>query len=366
LDNASTTTIEGEQFAKPNMPQIYYLPDERLVDVEEGETILEASRLAGIPHVHVCGGSARCSTCRVLIVEGLEHCAPPNDAELKLTNRLHFNPMLRLACQTQLYGEGKVTVRRLTLDMEDMEIAQGQALGQESLGIVGEEKLIAILFADIRGFTTFAEMLPPYDVIYVLNRYFRQMGAVIDRYGGTINNYMGDGLMALFGVENPDRAAERAVRAGVEMLQAIDKFNDYLEPLYHHRLKIGIGIHYGNVVMGTVGSATSQTMTAIGDAVNFASRIEAANKQMGTAFLISEAAYLLVKEQVMVSQSLHVSIPGKRGKYLLYEVTDISGSFPLENSPEVTALSSFQSIFAWVKRSLTALGAFLRKLFKFR
>lgn len=348
------------------MPQIYYLPDERLVDVEDAETILEASRCAGIPHIHACGGNARCSTCRVLVLEGLEYCAPPNDAEQLLTSRLHFNPRLRLACQTQLYGEGKVTVRRLTLDIEDAEIAQGQVFAQQPLGLVGEEKRIAILFADIRGFTTFSEGLPPYDVIYVLNRYFRQMGAVIDRYGGMINNYMGDGLIALFGVDNPDRATERAVRAGVEMLRAMDKFNAYLEPLYHHQFRIGIGIHYGNVVMGTVGSATSQTMTAIGDAVNFASRIEAANKQAGTTFLISEAAYLSVREQVIVNQSIHIPIPGKSGEYLLYEVTGISGSFALENDPKVPTLpSSSRSIAMRIKGFCNLLREFLKKLFRF-
>jgi adenylate cyclase len=308
------------------MPHIYYLPDDRLVEVEEAETLLDSSLYAGIPHTHVCGGSARCSTCRVLILEGLEFCAPRNDAEQALAQRLHFDPGIRLACQTQVYGEGKITLRRLALDAEDVELIGDQIKGRGGLqGAIGQEKHLAILFADLRGFTNFSEALPAYDVIYVLNRYFHRMGQAIDKYGGIINNYMGDGMMALFGCDSPDRAAERAVRSGLEMQAAMEQFNLYLEILYHRRLQIGIGIHYGPAVIGAVGaSAQSQQMTAIGDAVNFASRIEAANKKTGTTLLVSAETYAEVKDLVTANQRCSIPIPGKSGEYVLYEVTAIA------------------------------------------
>lgn len=313
------------------MPTLYYLPDDRLITVGDAETILESSLCAGIPHTHACGGSARCSTCRVWVLEGLEHCAPRNDAEQVLARRLSFDPKMRLACQTQVLGEGRITLRRLALDVEDLELIHQQMTHKGGRVAIGEEKQIAILFADLRGFTNFSEALPAYDVIYILNRYFNHMGKIIERYGGVINNYMGDGCMALFGWDDRDRAAERAVRAAVDMQKAMVSINHYLDSLYHRQLQIGIGVHFGQVVLGSVGaSAHSQQMTAIGDAVNFASRIEAANKTVGTNLLVSADTYALVKDLVTINRRCQVKIPGKSGEYLLYEVTSIAPSAEIE------------------------------------
>ncbi|MBF2025372.1 MAG: adenylate/guanylate cyclase domain-containing protein [Oscillatoriales cyanobacterium C42_A2020_001] len=303
--------------------QIYYLPDQRTVEADNVSTLLNASLEAGIPHTHVCGGNARCSTCRVMILEGQEYCAPRTSAEQELATQLQFEPGVRLACQTVIAQNGKIVLRRLSLDAEDMALFFDQATGKITTRMLGQEKSIAILFADIRGFTAFAEALPPYDVIYVLNRYFQRMAQVINRHAGTINVYMGDGLMALFGVENPERAVERAVRAGVEMLTVVEDLNPSLEMLYQRRLEIGIGIHYGGTVIGTIGDPKSPKMTAIGDAVNLASRIEAANKTLGTKLLISEEAYQETQTQVVVGDRFNVQLPGKSGEYCLYEVQDV-------------------------------------------
>jgi adenylate cyclase len=139
-----------------------------------------------------------------------------------------------------------------------------------------------------------------------------------------INNYMGDGLMALFGLKNSQQAAEQAVRAALEMIEAMEKFNPHLEMLYQQSLQIGIGIHYGSVVIGEVGSPDNKRVTAIGDAVNLASRIEAANKLVGTTLLISESVYAQVRGQVIVNQSYRVQLPGKSGEYPLYEIAGIA------------------------------------------
>ena len=189
------------------MPQIHYMPDDRSIDIDDDDIILEASLRAGIPHTHICGGSARCSTCRVLVVEGLEFCSPRTSPEEELAKKLRLEPEIRLACQTQVAG-GKVILRRLAIDSEDLESFNDEMAGKLISTPVGQEKKIAILFADIRGFSAFSESLLPYDVIYVLNRYFQKMGYAINRNGGMISNYMGDGFMALFGLENSDKAAE--------------------------------------------------------------------------------------------------------------------------------------------------------------
>ena len=333
------------------MPHIHYLPDEKRIEVDEGEFILEAALRWKIPHTHVCGKLARCSTCRVLVVEGLENCSERNSAERAISDQLHFSPEIRLACQTQVFAD--VTVRRLVIDTEDLAIINDEIRGKVVPNAIGQEKHIAILFADIRGFTTFSEKVLPYDVIYILNRYFRKMGQVISRHHGMINNYMGDGLMALFGVENSQYAAEQAVRAGLEMLEAMEKFNPHLQMLYQQRLQIGIGIHYGSVVIGEVGASDNKRVTAIGDAVNLASRIEAANKLVGTSLLISESIYTQVREQVIVNQSYNVQLPGKSGEYPLYEIVGMSlPSIAQEISPSVSKPSLLQSFFKGVQQLL--------------
>jgi len=308
------------------MPRIYYLPDERKVETAAAETILQASLRAGIPHAHACGGKARCSTCRVLILEGLEHCNPRNVKEKKLAERLHFGPEIRLACQTRITGE--VKLRRPVLDEIDVELTS-QIKAGATPGSVGEEKQIAILFADISGYTSFCEALPPYDVIHALSRYFFLMGEVISRNGGYISDYVGDGIMALFGVHDPTAAAFRAVKAGLEMLEAVQKLNPYLETMYKKSFQIRIGAHYGEVVVGTIGIANMKKLAAIGDAVNFANRIEAANKELGTRFLVSEEAYKEVRDFVRVKHCcIHVTLRGKSGEYTLYEVIGMKESNP--------------------------------------
>jgi adenylate cyclase len=253
-----------------------------------------------------------------MILDGIDNCAPSNEQERQLAERLHFSPAIRLACQTLVNDD--VLVRRLVLDAEDIELSR-QLTSDVTPVSVGEEKMIAILFADIRGFTSFAESLPPYDVIYVLNRYFHQMGQVINRHGGYIDNYMGDGLMALFGVDEPQEAALKAVRAGLAMLEALAQLKPYLENVYDMSFQIGIGIHYGEVVVGSIGAEGRKRMTAIGDAVNFASRIEAANKINQTQLLISEGTYREVEAHVHTGKQCgNVTLPGKSGSYNLYEI----------------------------------------------
>jgi adenylate cyclase len=304
------------------MSRLYSLPDEREVETQASESILQASLRAGIPHAHACGGKARCSTCRVLILEGLEHCNPRNAKEKKLAERLRFGPEIRLACQTRITGN--VKLRRPVLDEIDVELTS-QINPGAAPGSAGEEKQIAILFADISGYTSFCEALPPYDVIHVLSRYFHLIGKVITSHGGYISDYIGDGVMALFGLENPAEAALRAVKAGVEMLTTVETLNPYLETMYKKSFHIRIGVHYGEVVVGTIGVANLRKIAAIGDAVNFASRIEVANKEMGTKFLISDDPYQQVRDHVRVNRCCtHVTLRGKSGEYVLYEVIGLS------------------------------------------
>jgi len=308
------------------MPQLYYLPDEKTVETDPDESILAASLNAGIPHTNVCGGNARCSTCRVMILDGLEYCTPRTEKELALAERLNFCPSIRLACQTKISGD--VNLRRLVLDDADVELTSQLNRGLHTTS-VGEEKEVAILFADIRGFTNFAEALVPYDVVHVLNRYFLRMDQAIKRNGGYIDNYMGDGLLALFGVENNDNASLNAVKAGLEMLEEMERLRPYLQIIYDRCWEIGIGIHYGEAVIGTIGGSVRRT-TIIGDSVNFASRIESANKELGTNLLVSERVYETVKDKVLVNERVKLKIKGKTGEYALYKIIGLDAKLSHE------------------------------------
>ena len=297
--------------------KIQYPLEGRTVETIPGESILATSLRAGIPHAHACGGRAKCSTCRVEILEGLDHCPPRNEKEQVLASRLHFAPQVRLACQTVVTGD--VTLRRLILD--DVDIAITSQIREGALITdVGEDKELAVLFADIRDFTPFAEALPPYDVIHVLNRFFSLMGRAITQHGGHIDNYMGDGLMALFGLDSGEEAALRAVRAGLAMLGEMDGFRSYLQNIYGRSLEVGVGIHYGDVVVGSIGSEQLMRVTAIGDTVNVASRVESANKQAGTHLLISPSIFERVAGVVTVGKTISVNLKGTTGETVLREV----------------------------------------------
>jgi adenylate cyclase len=303
------------------MPNIHFLPDNKTVEINGNESIRDAALRAGVPIAHVCEGKGRCSTCRVVILEGFDNCSPRTDKEQSIADQLAFSPEVRLACQTTMNGD--VKVRRLTLDEHDIDLTSKFIMGKESY-LAGVEKYIFIMFVDIRGFTAFSESLLPYDVIHVLHRFFHVMNEVIIKYNGYIDNYLGDGFMALFEVDNPEEGAASAVRAGTEMLKALkDQIHPYVDRLFGKTFKIGIGLHYGLVVAGTIGGSDNKKTTVIGDAVNYASRIEAANKKMGTNFLISKDTHDKITDAVQSNRKIQSKIPGKSGVQTLYEVVGL-------------------------------------------
>jgi adenylate cyclase len=297
---------------------IHIRPDNKEIVMRGSETVLAASLREGIPHAYACGGRARCSICRISVEEGLEFCTPRSKGERTVAERLNFGPETRLACQTKI--RGSVKVRRLVVDDDDVEFTRAIAEGPRPASL-GQEKKLTILFADVRGFTALSERMSPYDVIYFLNRYFHHTSKVIESYGGYVDNYMGDGLMALFGHDDAPDAAFRAVGAALTMLEEVEKRSRHFEELYGVSVHIGVGIHHGNVVVGNIGAGDRQRMTVIGDAVNFASRIERANKKYGTELLISNDVYRCIGDRITVGRQIeHVVIEGKTGEHVLHEV----------------------------------------------
>lgn len=301
------------------MPRIHYLTDDRTIEIGKDTTLLRASLDNNIPHMHVCGGKAKCSTCRVVVTEGLDNCCPRNEQEERLAALRHFGADIRLACQTTVNGD--VTLRRLVLDDEDVNLVKDEKQGPPRCS-VGEDRNLAILFSDIRNFTTFSEKHLPYDVVHALNRYFKRVGSAVTRHGGQIDNFIGDGMMALFGVaDDSANPCLDAIRASLDMLSEVETMRPYFMAQFGFDLRIGIGIHYGEAILGDVGIGERRRLTAIGDAVNLASRIESANKEAGTSLLVSASVLENVSQNVRCGKTIEIPIKGKSGKSLLHEIT---------------------------------------------
>jgi adenylate cyclase len=226
-------------------------------------------------------------------------------------------------CQTKINKVGEIVLKRPVIDEIDLTITNAMNLNASTnLRKIGEAKELAIMFTDIVSYTPFAEALPPYDIIHVLNRYFYLMGKVISKHQGNIIDYYGDGILAVFGLyaEKPKDGALLAVSAGMDMQKELGKLNPYLEKMYGKSFKVRIGINYGSVVTGSVGIDSMQKFAVIGDAVNMASRIETANKEFGTNFLIAESVKNLLPPEVSLGEKFQVKLKGKKGNYTLYEV----------------------------------------------
>ena len=154
----------------------------------------------------------------------------------------------------------------------------------------GEMREVAVLFSDIRGFTSLSEKMSPDNVLELLQEYHEVMTGAIFACGGTLDKYIGDGIMATFGTPYPgDNDALNALRAGVAMKQALAVLNTRREARGEPALKQGIGIHYGEAIVGNVGAKDRLEYTVIGDTVNQASRLESSCKELGEDFLISRA-----------------------------------------------------------------------------
>jgi adenylate cyclase len=258
-------------------------PGGRTVEIQPGTTILEASRQGGIPHASVCGGRGRCSTCRVQVLAGKEALPVAAPAERRVLERVGAGPGVRLACQTRpRQAVSVVPLLPPTATPRDAQDRPGH--------LQGHEEEIAILFADIRAFTPLAESRLPYDVVFLLNRYFRAMGSAVEEAGGHIDKFIGDGVMALFGIgEGGAVGSRQALEAARLMAVQLEEINRVLAQDLAEPLRIGIGIHVGHAIVGEMGYGRATSVTAVGDAVNTASRIEALNKEFGSQLVVSEA-----------------------------------------------------------------------------
>lgn len=320
------------------MLKIEFIEEQKALAVECGpgtRSLLDASLAAGLPHYHACAGQARCSTCRVLVLDGLESFGPRSPKEAELAAQRRWPDAVRLACQSR--PTGPATVRRLVHDSIDADL-----VGNEGRGwVAAEEKEIGLLFCDIGNFTAIAEGQLAYDLVHSLNRFFKQLGDPILANHGVINKYLGDGMLALFGLENTthEECARQAVRAGLRMLTAAKNLNGYLQDRFGFTFEPRIGLHYGSVVVGQLGHPEKIDFTVIGDAVNTASRIEVANKLHGTHLLASEDLVAPILPSLEIGRSFEAELRGRSETVRLVEILGF-----LESDPVFLVQSTFERI----------------------
>lgn len=298
--------------------KIHLLKEQKHINAPANSTILEATLAAQINHTHACGGKGKCSTCRVSIMDGIEHCEPRNETEQEIADKLSFPKGIRLACQTKI--NGNISIRRMVSDKLDMDIIFEQ-FSKDSTAALGRQQKLTIVFTDIVNYTTFAERFPPYDIVHVLNRYYQIMNGVIQEHNGIISDVAGDGILAVFGTSKEcNNSVLDAIQAIEGMNKKLEVFNQYIEANFNSSFGIRAGIHYGNVIVGPFDTGSMKKMAVIGDNVNYASRIESANKKFGTKLLLSEDAYQEIKEIYPKHNLFETDLKGKTGKYKLYEI----------------------------------------------
>ncbi len=257
-------------------------PDGAVVQISSGLSVLDASRRAGIPHASICGGRGRCSTCRVRVLRGFETLPPPLQHEAVVLARFNVARTVRLACQLRPTRDISV----LPLLPVDIVATERRLRGPDT---ADTERFIAIMFIDIRESTALVEKRLPYDVVFILNHFFEAVGGAIAAAGGAPNQFLGDGMMAIFGMKcGPREACRQALAAAGPVFHRLNEMNRMLVADLPQPITIGIGIHAGNVILGDVGYRERYLLTAIGDAVHVAARLQELTKEYGCQAVVSD------------------------------------------------------------------------------
>ncbi|MFH1805885.1 MAG: adenylate/guanylate cyclase domain-containing protein [Pseudomonadota bacterium] len=309
------------------------LPNGRAARVPPGATVLEALRDAGIDIASVCGGRGRCTTCRIHCGSGLDQLDIPGPVEQAALRSINAPHGLRLACQIRPQHDLAVA----PLLAPNATARDGKRPG----GLSGSERQVVVLFADLRDSTKLGETKMPYDVLFILNQFFAEMTDALRQTGGLYAQFNGDGLMALYGLDTRDTELmiHQAVRGASEMLRRMDQLNAHLESELPHRLRMGIGLHLGEAIVGEMGPPGRENISAIGDTINTAARLESRTKEHGVSLVMSRALFDHGGLEVPADAVLHeVALRGKAQNVAYYaletlpELPDIAES-PAPSTP---------------------------------
>jgi adenylate cyclase len=256
----------------------------RQVRVPKGLSVLEASLRFRVPHASVCGGRARCSTCRVKVVSDRSTLPRPSGREAFVLARVGAgkDPSIRLACQ--LRPQTDIAVIPVLPPNVGAEFVRARQRIQ-----VGEEHFVASMFVDMRGSTSLSEGRLPFDIVFLINRFVESVSRAITDAGGEPNQFVGDGVLALFGLgTDPATACRQALRAASLIESNVAHLNHQFATEVSEPVQYGIGIHAGEVIVGDIGFRGRTVFTALGDSVNVAARLQDLTKRLGCRAVISD------------------------------------------------------------------------------
>jgi adenylate cyclase len=278
-----------------------------------GQTILEIIRSHSIPHASLCGGRGRCATCRVRVGQGCLELEQPSPLEKSALERIGAAPNVRLACQTRPLTPIEITPL-MPADLNvDSEWREG--------GVSGQEREIVALFVDLRGSSKFSEHHLPYDVLFILNRFFLEMSDTLTGSHGHYAQFEGDGLLALYGLERGLRqGCQDVLRGAMDMQEKINQLNQKLKNELKVPLKIGIGIHCGQAIVGTMGPPGAPNYSAIGDCVNAAARLQTKTKELECILVVTDEVVQNAGADFSQFPSQQISLDGKQKSVLTYVV----------------------------------------------
>jgi adenylate cyclase len=255
----------------------------RTVRVPKGLSVLEASLRNNVPHASVCGGRARCSTCRIRIIGDCSELPEPSQREAFVLGRVGTtDPSIRLACQL-----------RPTTDLSFFQLFLPHTTSASSHASnptrIGQERYLVSMFVDMRGSTKLAEKRLPFDTVFIVNRFLGAVSQAVIESGGRPNQFVGDGMLALFGLTTGRQdACRQALRAAAAIAANVDELNQFLSHDLREPIRFGIGIHGGEVIVGDIGYRDHMVFTALGDAVNVAARLQDMTKSLACEAVISD------------------------------------------------------------------------------
>jgi adenylate cyclase len=255
----------------------------RTIRVPKGLSVLEASLRYNVPHASVCGGRARCSTCRIRIIGDCSGLPEPSQREAFVLTRVGTSdPSIRLACQL-----------RPTADLSFFQLflpnTSAANAHDSNPTRIGQERYLVSLFVDMRGSTRLAEKMLPFDTVFVVNRFLAAVAQAVTECGGRPNQFVGDGMLALFGLATSAQiACRQALKAATLIARNVDEVNQFLSHDLREPIGFGIGIHGGEVIVGDIGYRDHMVFTALGDAVNVAARLQDMTKSLSCQAIVSE------------------------------------------------------------------------------
>lgn len=304
----------------------------RTVRVPKGLSVLEASLRHNVPHASVCGGRARCSTCRIRVIGDAAALPEPSPREAFVLNRVGAtDPSIRLACQL-----------RPVTDLSFFQLFTPHAMSANARAShphrIGQERYLVSMFVDMRGSTRLAENQLPFDTVFIVNRFLGAVSQAVIECGGQPNQFVGDGQLALFGLTaDPQTACRQALRAAAMISVNIDELNRLLSHDLREPIRFGIGIHGGEVIIGDIGYRDHMVFTALGDAVNVAARLQDMTKTLGCEALVSEEVRVTSGLSADALPQQQVVIRGRSEPMLVRTVSAVKTLAALVNEVELAA-----------------------------